>query len=155
MGWVTLSLRKLTLRTQINDFELQDITLSRQLRTTQRHRAYDKSRLEASKKSEITEAKKAYTKAREDRPEVTSEEYAEWQANYAAAKEEYEAQKLDIDDYYDGLMEDIEEEATDEENRIQEEQTTLEAELEAVRQELEAVNEQISSDIQSSKISLK
>lgn len=155
MGWVTLSLRKLTLRSQINDFELEDLKLSRQLRTVHRHLSYDKSVLNSDKNQELRAAKEGYLEARDKRPDITSDEYAEWQQTFADAREDYQSAKADIEDHYDTLMEDIEEEATDKENEIQEEQTVLEAELEAIRQELEAVNEQISNDIQSTKISLK
>ncbi len=155
MGWITLSLRKLSLRAQISDLELQDITLSRQLRGVHRHLSYEKSIFNSDKKNELAEAKAAYDEIRNKRPSVDSDEYKEWSQQYADAKEEYESKKTDINDYYDNIMSQIEEDATDKETDIQEEQTTIEAELEAMRQELQVVSEQISSDIQESKVSLK
>lgn len=155
MGWVTLSLRKHTLRSQINDFELQDITLSRQLRTVQRHLAYDKSILHTDKKSEIDEAKKPYKEAIQNRPKVSDPTYAEWEANYTEVKQKFEEDRNDIEDYYESKVSELEDESTDRENQIQEQQTSLESELEAMRQELESVTEQISNDIQNTKINFK
>ncbi len=155
MSWVTLTLRKLTLRAEINSLELRDIQMSRQIRSIQRNLSYEQSVFNNSKKHELADAKSSYLEIRDNRPETDSEEYADWQLDYSAAREDYEAQKQDINDYYDDILSELEEAATDEETRMQEEQTTVEAQLEAMRGELETVNEQISSDIESSKLNLK
>ena len=155
MGWVTLTLRKLTLRAEISSLELRDIQMSRQIRSVQRNLSYEQSVFNNNKKQELSAAKADYLEIRDNRPEVGSDEYNEWQLEYSAAREDYEAQKQDINDYYDDIMNELEEAATDEETRLQEEQTTLEAQLEAMRSELETVSEQISSDIDSSKLNLK
>ncbi len=154
MGWISLTLRRQSLQSAIQEHELRDIELSRQTRRVHRQLSYDQSIYNADKTYELKVAKEAYMAVREQRPDVASSEYAQWAAEYADAKEDYEAQKMDINDYYDGIMEELETEATDEETRIQDEQTTLEAQLEAMRAELETVKEQIKSDIDSSKISL-
>lgn len=154
MGWVTLTLRKLTLKAEISSAQFQDIQLSRQLRSTQRHLSYDQSVFNSEKKAELRDAKAAYMEIRKNRPDIGSEEYENWKVEYANAQEDYQAQKQDIEDYYDDIMEELEQEAQDEETRIQEEQTTLEAQLQAMQAELESVNDQIKSDIDSSKISL-
>ena len=155
MGWVTLTLRKLTLRAEINSLELRDLQLSRKTRSIQRNLSYEQSIYNNSKQHELNAAKSAYLEIRDNRPETDSADYADWQLDYSAAREDYEAQKQDINNYYDDILSELEEAATDEETRIQEEQTTLEAQLEAMRSELESVNEQISSDIDSSKLNLK
>ena len=157
MGWITLSLRKLTLKAQINDLELQDIKLSRQLRTLHRHLSYDQSVFNNDKKAELSDAKKEYDELRKERQnyQVGTPEYDEWQKRFSDVKEDYEAEKLEINDYYDDILTELEEESTEEETRIQQEQAEIEAQLESSRQELEAINEQISNDIQNSKINLK
>ena len=155
MGWVTLTLRKLTLRAEVNSLELRDLQISREIRKNQRNLSYEQSVFNNSKKQELAAAKADYLEIRDQRPDTSSDEYSEWQLDYSAAQEDYQAQKQDINDYYDDIMSELEEAATDEETRLQEEQTTLEAQLEAMRSELESVNEQISSDIDSSKLNLK
>ncbi len=154
MGWVTLTLRKQTLKSSINTAEFQDIQLSRKLRATQRHLSYDQSIYNADKSQELKDAKSAYTNIKNQRPSVDSTEYEQWKVDYANAQEEYNAQKQDIEDYYDGIMSELEDEAATEENRVQEEQTSLEAQLQAMNAELETVSEQISSDIDAQKIKL-
>ena len=154
MGWISLTLRRQSLQAAIQEHELRDIELSRQTRRVHRQLSYDQSICDADKTSELRAIKESYIAIRDQRPDVSSDEYQEWSQEYANAKEDYEAQKLDINDYYDGINEELETEATDEETRLQDEQTTLEAQLEAMRAELDTVKEQISSDIDSSKISL-
>ncbi len=156
MGWVTLTLRKLTLRSEVNSLELRDLQMSRQIRGIQRNLSYEQSVYNKLKTQELNEAKKTYLEIRDgERPSVSSSEYAEWQLKYSAANEDYQDQKQNINNYYDDILNELEEAATDEETRIQEEQTTVEAQLEAMRSEMESVGEQISSDIESSKLNLK
>jgi len=155
MGWVTLTLRKLTLRGEINSFEMRDIQMSRQIRSIQRNLSYEQSIFNNKKKHELADAKKEYLAIRDARPDVKSDEYQTWQLDYNDAREDFEGQKQDINDYYDDIMNELEEAATDEETRLQEEQTSLEAQLEAMKGELESVSESISSDISSSKLNLK
>ena len=155
MGWVTLTLRKLTLRAEINSLELRDIQMSRQIRSVQRNLSYEQSVFNNNKKQELSTAKAEYLEIRNNRPEIGSDEYEQWKLDYSQAQEDYNAQKEDINSYYDDIMQELEEAASDEETRLQEEQTTLEAQLEAMRSELDVVSEQISSDIDSSKLNLK
>lgn len=155
MGWVTLTLRKQTLKAQINEMEFQDIQMSRQLRSVERHLAYDQSVFNADKTADLREAKADYLALRDKRPkDISSKEYDKWKQDYADAQEDYQARKQDIEDYYSDLCQDLETEATDEEARISDEQTSLEAQLKALQAELETVDEQIKSDIDSQKISL-
>ncbi len=154
MGWVTLTLRKQTLKACISDSQFRDIQLSRETRSIERHLAYDKSCYNSEKQRELADAKSAYMDIRNKRPSIDSEEYQQWKVEYAEAQEDYQAKKQDIQDYYDDLMEEIELEAKEEQDRIEDEKTTLEAELQAMQSELEAVSEQIKTDIDSSKITL-
>ena len=68
MAWITLSLRKQSLKAEVNDLELQDLSLSREKRSIQRNLAYQKSVLQAEETSEITDAKKAYDEVKNQRP---------------------------------------------------------------------------------------
>lgn len=154
MGWISLSLRKLSLKAAISDGEFRDIELSRQVRQNARNLSYEQSIYNADKTQELNDAREAYTAVRKQRPSVDSDGYADWQNKYADAKEDYEREKNDIEDYYDGIMEELEYDATNEEERITEEQSTLEAQLEAWNSELEAINDQISTDIDNSQINL-
>ena len=155
MGWVTLSLRKLSLRAEINALEMRDIQMSRQIRSIQKELSYEQSIFNKSKKEELFAAKQPYLDMREERPDGDDQQaYNEWSVEYSDAQRDYEERKQEINQYYDDMMQELEEEATDEETRLQEEQTVLEAQLEALRAEMETVSEQISSDIDSQKIKL-
>lgn len=154
MGWVTLTLRKQTLKADINETQFQDIQLSRELRAVSRNLSYEKSVFNTKKSSEVESAKETLNKIRDQRPSIESDEYKEWRQEYSDAREEYLAKKQDIEDYYDTVLEDLENDATDNENAKQDEQTQLEAQLEALQAELETVSEQIKSDIDADKISL-
>lgn len=154
MGWVSLLLRKQSLRESINNTEMQKIALSRQLRSYQRRASYEQTIFNNDKTQELRDAKEPLDALRESRPSVDSDEYKEWQQEYMDAKEDYEAQKVDINDYYDQIMNEMEEESTDEESRITVEQDQLEAQLEHMNQELQSISEAISSDIQSTAIKL-
>ena len=155
MGWVTLALRKQTLQAEINSAEYQDIQLSRDLRRVQRHLSYDQSIYNADKAQELKDAKDGYKTTRDARPSnIDSKEYAEWEVKYKEAQEDYQEHKSQIEDYYDGIQQELEEDASLEEQAIQEEQAQLEAQLQAMRAELETINEQIKSDIDAQKISL-
>jgi len=154
MGWVSLSLRKQSLRQAINDTEMQDIALSRQLRSFQRQSSYDQTIFNNDKTQELRDAKEPLDEMRKNRLSVDDPNYEEWREQYEEAKEDYEAEKLNINDYYDDIMNELEEESSDTESRIVNEQDQLQVQLEAMRQELESVSEAISSDIQSTAIKL-
>ncbi len=68
MAWITLSLRKQSLKAETNDLELQDLTLSREKRSIQRNLAYQKSILETEENAEIKTAKNEYDKVKKERP---------------------------------------------------------------------------------------
>ena len=150
MGWVSLTLRKLSLRSSIQSKELRDIQISRAVRANNRQLSSDQS--VQNRQDELNDAKSVYMEVRDDKPDSDSPEYSEWMQTYNEAREDYEAQKLDINNYYDDILKELEEEATDRETNYQEEQTTLESELEAMRSEFDSVKEQISSDIEKSTI---
>ena len=152
MGWVSLSLRKLSLRANISNLELRDIQISRTLRQTQRQLSYEQSIMKNNRSGELRDIKEVYDEIKGDRPEMDSEEYNEWYMEYQDAREQYEFEKNEIQTYYDDQLAMLEDEAADKEALLQEEQTTVEAQLEAARAELEAVSEQISADIESSAI---
>lgn len=68
MAWITLSLRKQSLKAETNDLELQDLTLSREKRSIQRNLAYQKSIMQSQENSEISAAKEEYNKVKKERP---------------------------------------------------------------------------------------
>lgn len=156
MGWVSLSLRKASLRRDISNLELRDIQISRTIRQTERQMHYDQTIIKNNKAADLKEIKAVYDAAKQGKPkDMNSTEYSTWYQAYSEAKEEYEYQKLQISELYDDQLEMLEEEASDKETDLQEEQTTVEAQLEAMRAEFDVVKEQISTDIQNSVISIK
>ena len=68
MAWITLSLRKQSLKAEKNDLELQDLSLSREKRSIQRNLAYQKSILEADENAELMQAKQEYNQVKNQRP---------------------------------------------------------------------------------------
>ena len=132
MGWVSLSLRKQTLRAEINAKELRDIQLSREIRAIHRNLSYDQSVYNKDKKRELAAAKEGYMELRNERTENNyeygSDEYNEWYLEYQEAQTDYQEAKVEINEYYDDIMAEIEEEASDREAQLQEEQTQLENE---------------------------
>ncbi|MBQ8848603.1 MAG: hypothetical protein IJ003_06630 [Candidatus Gastranaerophilales bacterium] len=154
MGWVSLSLRKQTLRAEINAKELRDIQLSREIRAIHRNLSYDQSVYNKDKKRELAAAKEGYLELRANKPERSDDPndtaYSDWYLEYQDAQADYQEAKVEINEYYDDIMAEIEEEASEREAQLQEEQTQLEAQLEAMRAEFDSVKEQISADIQSS-----
>ena len=152
MAWITLTLRKQSLKSQVTELNNESVQLSRQQRSVHRHLSYEESAFDTAKKSELRKAKSAYLKIRNERPDVDSEEYEEWKVEYSAAQEDYQAQKQDIEDYYDDVKEEIEQEAQDEEDAIQEEITRTETQRDAMNSELQALTDQIKTEIQDSAI---
>lgn len=171
MGWITLTLRKQTLRAAINNKELQDLEISHQRRALSRQKNYENSILSNQQESELEMAKQStgYQDARDKYQELLasssdysdrdSTEYAEYKealseaANeYSLAKSEYDEQRTNIENYYDNEKQELEEESTRKENIFDDEQTQIETQLEAMRQELESVSQQISTDIESSAV---
>ncbi len=152
MAWITLSLRKQTLKGQINELNNNDVQLSRQQRSVHRHLSYEESVFDTQKKNELRKAKSSYNAIRSQRPDVDSAEYEEWKVEYAAAQEDYQAQKQDIEDYYDELKTDLEQESQDEEDQIEEQITRTETQRDAMSAELQALTDQIKTEIQNSAI---
>lgn len=155
MGWVTLTARKQSLRLAISDHQMRDIELSRKRRRMQRTSAYDIMVMQSNKSLELREIKNDYNEVRDARPEDrTSDEYNDWYMEYQEAKENYEAEKLDISETYDQEIAMLEQEKSDAEADIDQEQITVEAQLEAMNAEFDVVKEQISKEIENSTIKL-
>ena len=151
MSWITLTLRKQTLRGEINDAELQLLTVSRRRNAVLREKSYHTSIFRAQKNAELAEAYVEIKELRDQGRDLDkdSDEYKDWQQEYAFAKEDYMQEKQNIENYYDELIEEVEEETTEKENEFDEEQTEIESLIESYRAELESVTQQIQSDIQS------
>ena len=149
---MTLALRKQSLKAEINSLNFDDIQLSRKVRAVHRNLSYEQSVFSAQKKLELRAAKSEYMAIRNERPDVDSEDYEDWKVEYAAAQEDYQAQKQDIEDYYDDLNEEIESEAQDEEDAIQEQITRTETQRDAMSAELQAITDQIKTEIEGSAI---
>ena len=155
MGWVTLAARKQSLRLAMSNLEMRDLQISRTLRSTQRSSAYEQSIIKNNKACDLKEIKDTYDEVKDARPEdMQSEEYSEWYMEYQSAKEDYEAQRLEITEMYEDQLAMLEEEAADQEAMLQQEQTTVEAQLEAMQAEYDVVKEQISKEIEESAIQL-
>ena len=148
MGWITLSLRKQSLKSQVTELNNETVQLSRQQRTVHRHLSYEESVFDTQKKSELRKSKSAYMKIRNERPDIDSDEYEEWKVEYSAAQEDYQSEKQDIEDYYDDLKEQLEQESQDEEDQIQEQITRAETERDAMSAELQSLTDQIKTEIQ-------
>ena len=161
MGWVTLSLRKQTLRAEINASQMQSLQLSREKRQLQRHLSYEKSIFDHQKQDKLNAAKAQYKiddlrKERSDfnpKDEGYSTEYADWQSRYSIAQDAYGAQKQQIEDYYDDIAQELEEEANEREQRIQEQLDELEVQRQDMQAEFDAIKDQIKTEIQNSAIS--
>lgn len=155
MGWVTLAARKQSLRLAISNLEMRDLQLSRSLRSTQRTSHYEQSIIKNNKSVELKEIKNTLDEVKGEKPEdMKSEEYNEWYMEYQSAREDYEAQRVEITEMYDDQLAMLEEEAADKEADIQQEQATVEAQLEAMNAEFDVVKEQISTEIEQSVIQI-
>lgn len=152
MGWVTLAARKQSLRFSMNGLEQRDLQLSRSTRSTQRSSAYEQSIIKSNKASELRQIKETLDAVKGERPEMDSEEYNEWYMDYQSAREDYDAQRVEITEMYDDQLAMLEEESADKEAQIQQEQQTVEAQLEAMNAEFDVVKEQISKEIEQSAI---
>ena len=155
MGWVTLAARKQSLRLSMNSLELRDLSLSRSTRSTQRTAAYEQSIIKNNKASELRDIKDVLDEIKRERPEdIKSDEYGEWYQEYTLAREDYEAERVEITEMYEDQLAMVEEECADKEAEFQQEQQTVEAQLEAMNAEFDVVKEQISQEIEQSKIKI-
>ncbi len=157
MGWTTLTLRKTELRREHAEQEKRLLQISREKRQLERELHYEETCCSNRKTTELktNEFKQTMDSLKETRPDVSdSEAYQEWQTNYMSAKEDYEAAKVDINEYWDGVISDIEEESADRETLLEQEQTEIEASMEDVSQEIQSVGQAISTDIQSTALKL-
>ena len=155
MGWVTLAARKQSLRLSMNSLEMRDLSLSRSTRSTQRTSAYEQSIIKNNKASELRDIKDVLDEIKSERPEdIKSDEYSEWYQEYTLAREDYEAERVEITEMYEDQLAMVEEECADKEAEIQQEQQTVEAQLEAMNAEFDVVKEQISQEIEQSTIQI-
>ena len=152
MAWLTLALRKQTLKAQINELNYDDIQLARRKRSVHRHLSYEQSAFNSAKQSELADAKAEYLAIRNERPDIDSEDYEEWKVEYSEAQEDYQSQKQDIEDYYEDLNQDAETEAQDEEDTLDDEITRVETQRDAMNAELQAITDEIKTEIESSAI---
>jgi hypothetical protein len=154
MAWITLALRKQTLKAEISDLNFEDLQLSREKNAVHRHLAYEQSIFEAQAKRELKEAKEAsgLEELKKNRPSVQDDSYEEWKVEYAEAKEEYEAYKQDILDMMDEIKTELEEEAKEKEEAIDEQITIVETQRDAMNAELQAISDQIKTEIENSAI---
>lgn len=150
MGFGTLLMGSKEERYNVNFGNLNIMQLSRQKTNNSKHLSYEQTIFNNDKAQELREAKEPLDALRKERPSVDSEEYREWQQKYNDAKEDYEAQKVDINDFYDGINNELEEESTDEETRITTSQDQIQAYVEYASQMQQAEAQGISSDIQNS-----
>ena len=149
MAWMTLALRKQSLKPEIAELNYEDLQLSRRKRSLHRHLAHDKAAYNAAMKAELAEVKGVYMDVRNERPEdIKSDDYQKWSADYSEAKEDFEAYKADIKDYYDDLNEEIETEAQDEEDLIDDEITRVETQRDARNEELQSITDQVKAQIE-------
>ena len=157
MSWVTLSLRKQTLKAEISELNFEDIQLSHQKRAISRHLSYEKSIFSREKKASLAEAKTTYLNVRDERKTIdtsdtNSTEYKDWSARYSEAEMDWKQQQEEINDYYDQIQEDLEAEANDREEEIDEEITTVETQRDAMNAELQAITDEVKSEIENSAI---
>ena len=153
MAWMCLALRKQSLKSSVNELTYEDIQLSRKVRGVHRKLSHEKASYNAAKKSELRDIKAAYMEVRNARPgDIKSDEYQQWQVEYAAAQEDYQAAKQDIEEYYDDINEEIETEAQDEEDALQEEITETESQRDAQNAELQTITDQVKTEIEGAAI---
>ena len=154
MGWVTLSLRKQTLRAEISSNTFESLQLSREKRQLQRHLNYEKSLFDHKKQGELSAAKAPVNAKRDERPDdVNSDKYSTWKEQYNQIQDAYNSKKQDIEDYYDEISAQLEEEANEREQAIQEQMDELEVQRQDMQAEFDAIKDQIKTEIQNSAIS--
>ncbi len=152
MGWVALSLRKQTLKAGIAEEQLRLLQISREIRSIQRELSAEKSIYQIDKDEELRDAREEFNEVKQARVSTDDPGYSDWRMDYDIAQQEYQEQKLDINEYYDDIFNELEEEAQDRQTDLEDEQASVEAQMQAMQAELESVSEQISTDIKSSAI---
>ena len=149
MRWVKLNGDKLRLVGERETTQKSITDIARTTKSNHRQNTYEQSVIKSNKASELRELKNIFDEVKEDRPEdKKSDEYNEWYQDYQMAKEDYEAAKLDANEYWDDQLAALEDESSEQEADLQHEQTTEETRLEAITSEIEAVSEAISKAIE-------
>ena len=138
----------------INDLEKDILFTTRERRTLHKAQTRDQSIFNKKKKAELQDAKKGYDEVKSQKPQgvkTTDEAYTEWSQLLADKKEEYESQKYDIDSMYSDILNELEEETTDQENYLDEKQERDQTQLESEKADLDNKKEARSNDIDRAK----
>ena len=155
MSWLPLSLRKLTLQHEISQDNFDLIVFSKNLRKVHNNLSHDKVKFEGVKTDEMDTAKADYEKLRDERPSQDDKtKYNAWKDKYNDAKDKWEDKKLEIENYYDKIFTEIEEDAKNEETHIQEMQTDTETQRDSKNSEMNSISDQIKSGIESNAIKM-
>lgn len=173
MGWVTLTLRKTELKRTHADYQMELLSISREKRQMARQNHYQQSLIRNEGNLELDSLYNTYKAARDqynqamdaattkgtdangnEATQTDTQAIADAQRAYTTAKEDYEKQKMDVQNEMEEELERLEEIANDQETMLDQEQVEIEAQLEAISAEIEAVGEAISSQIQASTIKL-
>ena len=155
MGWVTLAQRKLTLRAEIAQSEYDSLQLSREKRQIQRHLATEQSLFNHKRQDELAEARSELDASNKERAgiKVGSDAYTNWYNENRVLQDNYNTAKEDIENYYDDVATQLEEEANAREERIQEQLDELEVQRQDMQAEFDAIKDQIKTEIQNQAIS--
>lgn len=153
MGWITLSQTEVGLIKAINQGQMDDLNLSRQINQIKRELGLDQTFIQNEMEREIENEKQPYLEVLElrDDLEVGTNEYNDWTIQYRAAQEAFLASKNDIMSEYDIILNNLEQEATDKEQIKADQQLLIEVSIESWQAELQNIGEAISSDIESQK----
>ena len=175
MGWVTLALRKASLKQEHSYYQLRLLQISREKRQMARRKSYESQSIlndqnqalaplketyygnRQSIMDEIKQTREAAKAAGEDISTYTNgngKTVADLQMELSNAQLDYQEQVNDEKTFYEDELAILEEEAADEELILDQEQIEVETQMEAISQELQAVSEAVSAQIQSSTIKL-
>jgi len=154
MTWITLQPSIVTeyIETQRLTDALTDV--SREERAYAREFSLEKTLIQNDQQRDLREAREEWDDLREQRPEVGSADYEEWQEEFELAQEEYAITRQEIQDYSEMMLSQVENEANDVETALGLEKTQIETQLEARKAELSTLEEASSQDIKDSAIKL-
>ena len=161
MSWIALSLRKQSLKSEIAESDIQNIKLSRQIRSSQRSLSTNLSAFNARQSKEIRELEsealnghaKSYNEHMAARPsDINSDEYKTWKAELDLLQEDINKAKEAVEEYYDGIQEKTETEAKDYQQTITERQDMLETQRMDMNAELQTLQDEIKTEIEQSAI---
>ena len=169
MGWVTQTLRKTELKRSHADYQKQLLDISREKRRMARQNHYEQTiarnqglmdldiayqNFKIQSDAAMKDIDSAWTINADGSKTLDQQYYEGAQHGYNTLKQDYEQQKLRLQEEMDQEMARLEDEANEMETMLDQEQVQVEAQLEAISAEIEAVGEAISSQIQASTIKL-